>query len=303
MNKNIKNIPASVLARLKNMADKERIDFNFLLLRYIQERFLSRLAATDYVNQFTLKGGFLLLAFNIEKARPTRDIDFLGTNISNDRQQLEQIIKEIASVDQSDGVVFVADSIKSEVIKEEADYEGIRIKLAANIGSARNTVQIDFGFGDVVTPHPLAMNYPTLLDNENVNVMAYSRETIVAEKFETIVKLTTFNSRMKDFYDISFLAHEFNFKGDSLQQAIRNTFKRRQTSLEAARDILDSGLGTQSNFQQRWEAFRKRTKIAGQDDFKNVFDKIRSFLLPVINLEIEGTTMNQIWNRKSEKWE
>jgi len=126
------------------------------------------------------------------------------------------------------------DSVRSEAIKENADYEGVRVKLTAKIGSARNTIQINFGFGDIVSPHPLQMDYPTLLDKENVRVLAYSKETIVAEKFEAIVKLTTFNTRMKDFYDISFLANEFNFEGAAIQEAIKNTFYRRQTSLSSA---------------------------------------------------------------------
>ena len=129
MKKKPTNISASVLARLKNVADKEHLDFNFLLLRYIQERFLSRLAVSGYVNKFVLKGGFLLLAYNIVKARPTKDIDFLGVQVSSDRKNLERMIKEIASVDLNDGVKFLPDSIKSESITEDADYEGVRVKI------------------------------------------------------------------------------------------------------------------------------------------------------------------------------
>ncbi len=296
------NISASVLARLKNIARKENFDFNFLLLRYIQERFLSRLAVSRYVNMFVLKGGFLLLAYNIDKARPTKDIDFLGVNVSSDRKDLERLIKEITSVDINDGVRFLPDSVKSEAIKEDADYEGVRVKLTARIGSVRNTIQIDFGFGDIVSPHPLQMVYPTMLDRETVKALAYSKETIVPEKFEAIVKLTTFNTRMKDFYDISFLATEFDFEGTMLQSAIRNTFRRRQTSLDSGKELLDSNFGSQAAFNRHWDAFKKRTRLTTKQDFKSVFEEIRSFLTPVVEAELGTKSINLLWDRKTRKW-
>mgnify|MGYP001161815185 CR=1 FL=1 len=303
MKKKPVNISASVLDRLRNIAKKQNLDFNFLLLRYIQERFLSRLAHSGHVNRFVLKGGFLLLAYNIDKARPTKDIDFLGVNVSSDLKDLERLISEIASVDLNDGVKFLPDSIKSDVIKEDADYEGVRVKLTAKVGSATNTIQIDFGFGDIITPHPLQMDYPTLLDKEEVRVLAYSKETIVAEKFEAIVKLTTFNTRMKDFYDLSFLAHEFNFEGEALKSAIRNTFHRRQTSLDSANALLDSDFGDQASFQRHWDAFNRRTKLTTEKDFKTLFSEIRSFLLPITASEIEGKSMGLNWDRKTQTWE
>jgi len=301
MKKKPTNVPASVLARLKEIADKERLDFNFLLLRYMQERFLSRLAVSGYVNKFVLKGGFLLLAYNIEKARPTRDIDFLGINVPSDRKDLERLISEIASVDLNDGVRFLPDSVKSESIKEDADYEGVRVKLTAKIGSARNTIQIDFGFGDIVSPHPLQMDYPTLLDEESVKVLAYSKETIVTEKFEAIVKLTTFNTRMKDFYDISFLANEFDFNGESLQVAMKNTFARRQTSMNSAAELLNSPLGDEANFQHHWEAFKRRTRLTTKQDFKSVFEEIRSFLSPVSKSRARGKDDESRLEQKDQK--
>jgi len=297
------NISASVLARLKNIADKERVDFNFLTVRYIQERFLSRLAVSGYVHQFILKGGFLLLAYSVQKARPTRDIDFLGVGVSSDRKDLEPIMKEIASMDLDDGVRFLGDSIKSEVIKEDADYEGVRIRITARIGTARNTIRIDFGFGDIVSPHPLQMEYPTLLDNASIKVMAYSKETIVAEKFEAIVKLTTLNTRMKDFYDIAFLASEFDFGAEALQSAIRSTFARRQTSLDSAGELFDTDFGSQASFQRHWQAFKKRTRLTTQQDFRTVFEEIRSFLVPVVRVAQEGRTMSLVWSSKTRKWE
>ena len=302
MKKPTTNVSASVLARLKNISEKENLDFNFLLLRYIQERFLARLAVSNYVKKFVLKGGFLLLAYNIEKARPTKDIDFLGVNVSSERKELEKIIRTIASIKLEDGVDFLADIIKAEEIKEEADYSGVRIKLTAKVGTARNTIQIDFGFGDVVIPEPLLMDYPTLLNNKSAKVLAYSKETIVAEKFEAIVKLTTFNSRMKDFFDIVFLANEFDFNGSILQSAIGNTFKQRKTDLNSALEMLDSDFGDQLNFKTAWETFKKRIKLTSEDNFKNVFAEIRQFLEVIVKAELENKTLDIAWNRKIRKW-
>ncbi len=291
-----------MLARLKNIADKENLDFNVLLLRYIQERFLSRLAISGYVNKFVLKGGLLLLAYNIEKARPTKDIDFLGIDIPTDRKELERIIREIASVDLEDGVRFLPESVMGEVIKEDTGYEGVRIKLTAKIGTARTNIKIDFGFGDVVSPGPLQMDYPTLLNSESLKVLAYSKETIVAEKLEAMVKLTTFNTRMKDFFDIVFLSREFDFSLASLQAAVKNTFARRQTSLKAAEELLMSNLGENSGAQRHWEAFKKRTRLSIKEDFESNFTEIRAFLARVVGVEFDSKLMDLVWSRIDRKW-
>jgi hypothetical protein len=296
------NTPASVLTRLKNMAEKERLDFNVLLLRYMQERFLCRLAMSGFVNQFVLKGGLLLVAYNVERARPTRDIDFLGVGLSGDRKGVERVMRQIATFDMDDGVKFLADSIRSEMIKAYTDYEGVRIKLMAKIGSARNTIQIDLAFGDVVSPHPLHMNYPMLLDRTSIKVLAYSRETIVAEKFEAVVKLSTFNSRMKDFYDLLFLSGEFDFEGGLLQEAIRKTFAHRQTSFASAQELFESDFVDEVGFQRLWEAFKRRTKFTTNMDFKGVFEEIRVFLGPVVKAELEQREMSRRWSRKVKKW-
>ena len=301
MNRKPTNIPASVLAKLKNIADKDNFDFNFLLLRYIQERFLSRLAVSGYVNKFVLKGGFLLLAYNIEKARPTKGIDFLGINISRDRKELERVVREIVLVDLSDGVRFLPESVRSAVIKEKADY-GIRITLTANIGSAKSTIQIDCGFGDIISPHPLQMDYPTLLHKEGIKLLAYSKETIVAEKFEAIVKLTTFNTRMKDFFDIVFLASEFDFDGATLQLAIRNTFARRQTSFNLAEELLHSDFGGRAHFQHHWDAFKRRTRLTTRDVFSDIFEVIQVFIAPTIEAEMAGKALSLNWDRTAKKW-
>ena len=297
------NVSASVIARLKNIADKEHLDFNFLFLRYIQERFLSRLAASRYTDKLVLKGGLLLLAYNIEKARPTKDIDFLGVDVSSNHEDIKRLIKEIATVDLGDGVTFLPDSLKSESITEDAGYEGVRLKITARVGTARNTIRIDFGFGDIISPRPVYMDYPTLLDGKTFNILVYSKETIVAEKFEAIVKLGTINSRMKDFYDISFLASQFAFEATALQSALKNTFERRLTSLTSAMERLQTEYDNEDEFQQQWVTFKNRTTLASKQDFDSVFKDIQAFLLPIVNALLEGIPINQVWNRRARRWE
>ena len=302
MKKSPTNTPASVLARLKNLSERDHLDFNFLLLRYIQERFLARLAESSCVNKFVLKGGFLLLAYNIQKARPTKDIDFLGINVSKDPKELENLVLEIISIDADDGVQFRTESVKSQIIKEDADYEGVRIKIEARIGTTRNIIRLDFGFGDIVTPTPLRMDYPAILDRTSVKVLAYSKESIVAEKFEAIVKLSSFNSRMKDFYDIDFLSTEFNFEGPLLQSAIQKTFARRETSLPSAAKLLQSNLGEQASLQNLWRAFFKRSHLVTKEDFNEIFQSIRAFVGPIIDAATAGKPISLSWERSTKEW-
>ena len=291
-----------MLARLKNLAERDHLDFNFLLLRYIQERFLARLAGSKHADKFMLKGGFLLLAYNIQKARPTKDIDFLGINVPKDPKQLENLVLQITSIDADDGVQFRTESVKSEIINEDADYEGVRIKIEARIGTTKNIIRLDFGFGDIVTPTPLRMDYPAILDLTPVKVFAYSKESIVAEKFEAIVKLSSFNSRMKDFYDIVFLSNEFNFEGPLLQSAIQKTFARRETSLYSATRLLHSNLGEQASLQNLWRAFFKRSRLLTNEDFNVIFQSTRAFVGPIIDAMTAGKPMSLNWHRSTKEW-
>jgi hypothetical protein len=192
--------------------------------------------------------------------------------------------------------------VKSRIIKEDADYEGVRIKVEARIGTTRNIIRLDFGFGDIVTPTPLLMDYPAILDRTSVKVLAYSKESIVAEKFEAIVKLSSFNSRMKDFYDIDFLSTEFNFEGPLLHSAIQKTFARRETSLHSAAKLLQSNLGEQASLQNLWRAFFKRSHLVTKEDFNEIFHSIRAFVGPIIDAATAGKPMSLSWERSTKEW-
>jgi predicted nucleotidyltransferase component of viral defense system len=199
MEKEVKNKTASIRAKLTNIARAEKIDFDFLLLRYFQERFLYRLAISEFSDRFILKGGLLLICLKMPRPRPTKDIDFLAKKIKNDPAELEYIFKIIANIPCEDGVKFFPSSVISERIKEDVDYEGIRIKIDATLGQARKKLQMDIGFGDVIIPRAMQMEFPTLLEEKPPRIKVYSIESIISEKFEAMVKLAMVNSRIKDF--------------------------------------------------------------------------------------------------------
>lgn len=223
MRREIKNKPASVRAKLMNISRKRKIDFDALLLRYFQERFLYRLMISKFSRNFILKGGLLLICLNMPWSRPTKDIDLLAEKLNNDVAELESIFKTIASFSVDDGVNFRPSSVVSERIKENTDYEGIRIKINAALGQAKKRLQFDIGFGDVIWPKARLMEFPALLEEKLPRIRIYSIESIVSEKFEAMVKLAMVNSRMKDFYDVYSLSYGHKFQSNILKKAIENT--------------------------------------------------------------------------------
>ena len=202
MTKEIKNYGRSVKARLLTLSKESGIPYMTILVRYIQERLLYRVAQSEYRANFFLKGGALLYAFNQEKARPTKDIDFLGTHINNDGEYIKSIFAQIAAVPcNEDGIIFDSDSIEVEDITQDKEYHGLRLTIMASMDSVRQRISMDIGFGDVVTPGPQDLDYPLLLENvPGVSILAYSLETVVAEKFEAMISISVNNSRMKDFF-------------------------------------------------------------------------------------------------------
>lgn len=175
-----------------------------MIIRYLYERLLYRLSASDYRDKFYLKGGALLYALEKEFPRPTLDIDFLGIKIKNDLAHIKNVFTEICSVAcDNDGVSFDIDSITTEDITEGRDYKGIKVTLVACLDTIKQVMKMDIGFGDVVTPQPLELSYPSLMDElPQATIMAYSLESVVAEKFQAMIELSEVNSRYKDFYDV-----------------------------------------------------------------------------------------------------
>ncbi|MDP3683467.1 MAG: nucleotidyl transferase AbiEii/AbiGii toxin family protein, partial [Ignavibacteria bacterium] len=204
--KEIKNIAASVKERLRNISIQAGKDFQSVLHQYIQERFLFRLSKSIYVDNLILKGALLFVAHDISRSRPTKDIDFLGSSVPNEKDKLVEIIKEILDVSCEDGLRFDNNDIDSEDIVEGEEYHGVHIKFYAYLEHSRERVQIDIGFGDRIIGGPIEIDFPTLLDFPAPRLKVYSIESSVAEKFEAIVSLQLETSRMKDVYDIHYFA-------------------------------------------------------------------------------------------------
>lgn len=225
-----RDIAASVRQKLLNQARKKKEDFQLLLTRYALERLLYRLGKSQYAESFVLKGAFMFLIWTDEPYRPTRDVDLLGFGASS-TERLSLVFKELCQAVEDDGLVFVKDSVSAEDIRDEHEYDGIRVTTDSLLGEARIPLQIDIGFGDVVTPLPTYENFPTILDMPAPRLRTYSKESVVAEKYESMVRLGIANSRMKDFYDVWILLREFDFKGEILCKAIQATFERQKTPL------------------------------------------------------------------------
>ncbi len=203
--KEIKNIAASVKERLRNISIQSGKEFQSVVRQYVQERFLYRLSESMYSNNLILKGALLFIAHDISRNRPTRDIDFLGSSISNEIDDIIAIIKEILNTKYQDGINFDPDSVEGENITEDGDYKGVRIKFYVFLENSRERMQLDIGFGDKITAGPVDIEFPTILDFPAPKLKVYSIETAIAEKFEAIVSLQLQTSSMKDFYDILFL--------------------------------------------------------------------------------------------------
>lgn len=202
---------ASVLARLRSVAQEAGLSFNDILQSYVIERFLSRLSRSPHADTVLLKGALMLRVWGVQRARPTMDIDLLRRGVA-DQAALVRLVEQCAAIsDPSDGVIFELTTISVEPIRDATEYVGTRIRLHARLGNVRQTVQIDFGVGDTVHPRPQVIDYPVLLTSPPVRLNAYPVEAAIAEKFEAMVHLDMQNSRMKDFYDIWILSRTLAF--------------------------------------------------------------------------------------------
>ncbi len=309
MFKNIRNVyggitmnnVASIKAKLKNRAKKEKRLFNEILQIYFLEKFLYRLSISEYKDNFTLKGGILLYALFDEKySRVTTDIDLLGSGISNSKENFYKIIKSICSIETDDPIYFDLESIQIKTITEFKEYNGINASVIGYLDKTREKVSIDIGFGDVVYPSTLKMDFPTLIDDISPVVNVYSNETIVSEKIEAIVSLGLLNSRLKDFYDVYAISKCFNFNGQYLQQAIIETFHHRHTHFDEIYAFTDEFITPYRKGQ--WKSFLKKKSPNEQIEFVEAIDRIKIFIEPVINYIIDNRTFHLMWQYKNNCW-
>lgn len=293
-----RNLAASVRQRLLDLSRQQREEFQGLLTRYALERLLYRLGQSEYRDTFILKGAMLFSLWSEEPHRATRDLDLLGYG-ENTISHLEQVFEDICCQEvEADGLEFKDDTVTGERIKEDQIYEGVRVKLMAMLAGAQIPIQIDIGFGDAVTPRPIDVEFPTLLNFPAPRVRTYSRETVVAEKFQAMVMLGIANSRMKDFYDLWFLSQKFTFEGDALCKAIKATFERRQTSVPLSTPLaLTPEFSLDKAKLTQWKAFLRKGKLTSDDlTLTEAIAILQNFLMPPSLAVANGEAFLKVWH-------
>ena len=257
-----RDIGASVRQRLLNQARAHERPFQELLQYFAMERFLYRLSISRFADRFVLKGALLLTAWRAPQSRPTMDIDLAGRT-SNELDHIRSVIAEVCNLaKESDGVEFLPDSVRVRRIKEDADYEGVRARFEATLAKARIPMQIDIGFGDVIVPSPLEIEYPALLEFPPPLLLAYPKETVVAEKLEVLTSLGLLNSRIKDYFDLALLSRLYPFEGQLMVEAIRSTFRHRGISVEPLPVGLTDAFSSDPARVPQWRAFMRRSRFA-----------------------------------------
>jgi len=297
----VKNTAASVKEKLATAARRSGRLFDALLLQYLQERFLHRLSVSKYSGNLILKGAMLFLSYGISEARPTKDIDFLARSTENSIDNIKIIFGEILNMRYDDGVTFVPAGMKIEMINRDGKYSGLRVTFEASLAQAVKTLQIDVGFGDVVTDGPVLIDFPVILpQNPSPKIYSYSLASAIAEKFEAIVKLSYANSRMKDFYDIIFLAGRNTFDMGTIKKAINKTFKNRKTPLSDINKVFHDNFIQAPENDKKWKAFKSKNKINISDDFPEVMYKLKKFIGPLFETDIHSE--KKAWNFENYSW-
>lgn len=293
---------ASVLARLKNKSKESGRSYQLCLQLFCQEEFLRRLEKSDYSDNFVLKGGLFIYSLTEFDSRVTVDIDFLLKSLPNTPEQLRAILERIISVDT--GNEFITFEIKSVLpISVAKKYAGISASLVAHIKSTRTPFSIDFGVGDVIVPKQEKRKIPTQLnDFSSPMINTYSLETTIAEKIDAILSLMEFSSRMKDYYDIYYLANKFDFDGKILVDALKRTFANREHNFTVEQFEQVMSFDADDLMQRKWKAFIKKID-AKTDDFSKVINTIDDFLRFPIETALNGTNFLMQWKASSNIWE
>lgn len=292
----------SVKDRLKNQATASGRAFQELLLSYGLERTVYRLSMSEYKERFTLKGGIFLYAlFDGEFVRATRDIDFLAKDMSNNVEDMKKVFEAIFSIECDDALRFDLGTLDVKDITEFKEYHGVSVSIIAYLDRTKVPVSIDIGFGDIIYPDRVKMDFPVLLDMEVPEIFAYSISSVISEKFEAIVSLGDANSRYKDFYDIFILADRYDFDGIELKEAIRETFEHRGTGFDDIFAFTDDFLVSEIH-QSRWKAFLKKKKALVNVELEKVVSLIKTMLLPIVDSIASGTEYTSKWDYTLRSW-
>ncbi len=293
---------ASVKDRLKNKSRSTGKTMQELLTAYGLERTIYRLSKSRYKEHFILKGGILLYAlYDGSYARATTDIDFLAQKISNDAEEIRQVFAEIFSTEADDPLRFEIGTLSVKPIAEMKKYHGVNVSIIAYLDRTSINVSIDIGFGDVIFPEKVEMDFPVVLSDESPQIYAYSLCSTIAEKFEAIVSLAYDNSRFKDFYDIYVLSTTQDFDGKELLEAVRETFENRHTSI-AEIVAFEEGFADDPIRQTRWKAFVKKKKAMLPVSLEETINAIRRFMQPVVDAIIQNEAFDDRWLHNRQEW-
>lgn len=289
----------SVKERLRTFAVKNGCTFQEALTYYGIERTIYRISVSKYAEHFVLKGGIFLYAiFERNYERVTTDVDLLARRISNSSEEMKNVFKNIFSQNIDDALAFDIDSIAVQDITEFKEYHGIHVSCVAYLDRTKIPIGIDIGFGDVIYPNAVKMDFPVMLDMEPPRVNAYSLETSIAEKLEAIIHNGYLNSRYKDFYDIYILSKTYEFYYQELYNAVSRTFDNRKTQMTMDSAVFGNEFLNDPMHQTRWRAFLKKKKALIQVSMPDAMAWIINFIRPLL----EGTEKIK-WNPEKGTWE
>ena len=295
------DIAASVLTRLKNKAQASGRSYQLCLQLFCQEEFLRRLEKSKYAENFVLKGGLFIYSLTEFDSRVTVDVDFLLRQMPNTPEQLRVVLKEIiAAPTENEFVTFEITDVAPIAVAKK--YTGISASLVAHIKNTRTPFSIDFGVGDVIVPKQEKRKIPTQLDDfASPTVNTYSLETTIAEKLDAILDLMEFSSRMKDYYDIYYLANKFNFDGGTLTKALKKTFENRGHAFTIEQFEQVMGFAENDAMQKKWKAFTRKIDTK-TDDYSIVLKTIRAFLTKPFTAEIDNIGFSGRWSANQNEW-
>lgn len=295
------DIAASVLARLKNKAAESGRSYQLCLQLFCQEEFLRRLEKSKYAENLVLKGGLFIYSLTDFDSRVTVDVDFLLRQMPNTPEQLKTVLEEIiATPTGNDFITFEIKDVAPIAVAKK--YAGIGASVVARIKNTKTPFSIDFGVGDVIVPKQEKRKIPTQLsDFAAPTVNTYSLETTIAEKIDAILSLMEFSSRMKDYYDIYYLANKFDFDGKVLTEALKKTFENRGHTFTVEQFEQVMNFADDSAMQKKWKAFCR--KIDTQtDDFDTVLKIIGVFLTKPFTVAVEGKEFTEKWSAADGEW-
>lgn len=295
------DLAASVLAKLKNKAKASGISYQRCLQLFFQEEFLRRLAASKYAENFVLKGGLFIYTLTNFESRATVDVDFLMRGLSNDLARMDEIIAAILAVPTGNDFVTFKTS-KAEPIALQRKYHGVSMQITGYIKNVRVPFNVDIGIGDVIIPHPERRSIQTQLDGyEKPEILTYSLESTIAEKFDAILQRFELTGRMKDFYDIYYLSRTFNFDGLKLQTAIQETLQNRGTAYEKESFNRVIALADDEDMQTKWRFFLK-TLGNPEISFQDIMMGIQRFLAPVWEAILKQDELLAVWHSDHAEW-